>query len=743
MLLGDAHLAHVQPALSRLRDRAQQALHTVARNTVPSQRLEKTLGLLIFRYVQEKLALCGDPEDCAKAKHCQCGLNADDLPFAQLRHIGFGDAIGERALALAVDKLLSGPALDRPCYRVDWDNDAPVAWKLDWWTQFCLSEFLENSVNALTGDSKYYLNMNERTDVLANAAGKNFARQRTAAIFEYVKSWPKGKGALHDIGVYSASIEGKAYVCGAFIIQVQTRLLHAGASTIEILSIYTNVIYVFRELDPRGVMLEKVAGPIRNYLRTRDDTVNIIAASFLAATVDAEGVIHIKKADLDKICFRIAVEAAKSSLANNRQQKTLDWNDMAWKPEPVDAGPNHKAAESDDIVTYILGLFDPEDFIKEITTVLAQHLLQATDPEYVKETRLVELLKSRLDATKLQAVEVMLKDMRDSVTLNKRISIRSGDVDIQPPAPAEIRAAMPEEGITSAELYKRFQHRMKQAQFIAMLKVVANKRHDLYYPKRTRLPPDAAARASIDVGTVNDTIDSHPDIRVQVLSSFFWPQMRANEFHLPRALADLEQKFNDRFASLGNQRKLRYRHALSRVTVRLALEDRNLEHVDVPAWRASVIDAFLEEPTVTAEQLAQGLGMEEDLVQDALAFWTANRVLYQPTPGSYAVLERLDMDNGDTDPTNQQQPQPVEPIPSIVSQDDMLKASAPMFETFIANMLRNGGPKEVGGMMGITSMMKMVLPTFTFGGEETKWLLLRLEGRGEVVRHGDTWAAAG
>ena len=107
---------------------------------------------------------------------------------------------------------------------------------------------------------------------------------------------------------------------------------------------------------------------------------------------------------------------------------------------------------------------------------------------------------------------------------------------------------------------------------------------------------------------------------------------------------------------------------------------------------------------LTPENLVSGLQMEEGLVVDALAFWSGKRVLYQPSPGTYAVLERLDMDTG---PSAQDAPEkPREEISAVRSQDAVLREAAPMFQAFIGNMLQNGGPKEVDGPMGITSVLR-------------------------------------
>jgi anaphase-promoting complex subunit 2 len=179
------------------------------------------------------------------------------------------------------------------------------------------------------------------------------------------------------------------------------------------------------------------------------------------------------------------------------------------------------------------------------------------------------------------------------------------------------------------------------------------------------------------------------------------------------------------------------------MSITLELEDRRHEEVDIPAWRVSVINAFSsgEEDattTLTASQLEDMLQMDAELVSDALSFWSNKRILYQPSPAEYAVIERLDMDVAPTAPAAAQE----EAFSAVKSQDAVLRENAPMFEIFIANMLRNSGAKEVGGMMGIANMLKMVLPTFTYGEEEVLFLLGEMEARGEVMRDGESWKIA-
>ncbi|KAF2773859.1 hypothetical protein EJ03DRAFT_263702, partial [Teratosphaeria nubilosa] len=639
---------------------------------------------------------------------------------------------GSQALPSALTRFLQYVVRTWKCFAVDWSHHGSTLPKLRRWISASFAPSLENYMTTKLPSSGGSVAGFEQ--VLEDQAIHCLGRQRCTSIFDYIKAWPHSRGGMHDLKDFITYAPAeKTRVCESFSQQIESRLLHAGASTAEILSIYINVIHAFRLLDSRGVLLDKVSGPVRGYLRSRDDTVGIIAASFLA-DVDEQG--NAVGADASRVCLDITTQVANSALEDARDRQLLNLNDMNWMPDPIDAGPDYKAVQSEDVVDYILGLFDPEDFIKEITKVLAQRLLEAADPEYIKETRLIELLKSRkMDATKLQAAEVMLKDVRESALLNRRINPYSANkASSRKPDSKEIQAAVPHDGITFATLYWPFRNRINVPEFQARLLLVANRRGELYFPKRILRSQDVGGEGEPG----RDDIGYH----VQVVSSFFWPQMRANHFSLPEPLAHLDEQFGQSFTALGNQRKLQFRRALARVTVELELEDRSIIEEEVPVWRASVIDAFAAEdysPDIglTAEQLVDSLQMEQDLVNDALRFWMSRSVLYQPAQDTYAVLERLDMDRATVKPTEQQA---VENMSAVMPQDAMLRESAPMFATFIHNMLQNSGPKEIGGMMGITNMLKMVLPIFTYGDDEVEWLLAEMEKKGMVVKNGELWA---
>jgi anaphase-promoting complex subunit 2 len=241
-----------------------------------------------------------------------------------------------------------------------------------------------------------------------NTALERLAKQRIKHLLDYVKAWPHSTGAILDLRECMHSSEVKVLIATSFTRQLSRRLLHAGVTTSELLSIYINVVMAFKTLDPRGVLLDKVAMPLRAYLRHREDTVRIIAASFLADVGDGDGDGDgdgRTDGSYEEICIDLAKEINLSEgQALHVENKGLDWDDMEWVPDPIDAGPgellfyessivltssfaDYKKSKSEDVMSFMLTLFEQADFIKEVQSLLGERLLSVgyDDPELEKE----------------------------------------------------------------------------------------------------------------------------------------------------------------------------------------------------------------------------------------------------------------------------------------------------------------------------------------------------------------------
>jgi anaphase-promoting complex subunit 2 len=97
-------------------------------------------------------------------------------------------------------------------------------------------------------------------------------------------------------------------------------LLHPGAETKDVITQYISTIRSLRILDPPGVLLHKIAEPIRKHLRGRPDTIRCIVG------------LLVEGEDLND-------ENEAGGLISEHLEGVERFNDPRWDPEPVDAAP--------------------------------------------------------------------------------------------------------------------------------------------------------------------------------------------------------------------------------------------------------------------------------------------------------------------------------------------------------------------------------------------------------------------
>ncbi|KAG6889653.1 hypothetical protein C0995_015769 [Termitomyces sp. Mi166 len=219
---------------------------------------------------------------------------------------------------------------------------------------------------------------------------KTLCDLRTREIFDIIIDFPDSMGALQDL---------------------KKRLLHPGADTKLILSQYVATIKCLRIIDPPGVLLFKVADPIRRYLRDRPDTIRSIVANLVGDDDGGDSLVD-----------------ENEPIQPLQQADVEDYSDPNWEPEPVDAGPDFRTNKPSDVISTLVSIYDSKDlFVKELQVLLAQRLLAITDDESDKverERRNIEILKIRFGEAALQVCEVMLKDMTDSKRIDVHVQSR-------------------------------------------------------------------------------------------------------------------------------------------------------------------------------------------------------------------------------------------------------------------------------------------------------------------------------
>lgn len=93
------------------------------------------------------------------------------------------------------------------------------------------------------------------------------------------------------------------------------------------ISQYISTIRCLRILDPPGVLLHKVAEPIRRHLKGRSDTVKCVVATLVEGD-------------------ELQDENEAGGLIQTSNDETVeDFSDPKWDPEPVDAAPRKLSQE--------------------------------------------------------------------------------------------------------------------------------------------------------------------------------------------------------------------------------------------------------------------------------------------------------------------------------------------------------------------------------------------------------------
>ena len=256
-----------------------------------------------------------------------------------LQHMGFGSHQIQRIFAEVMTGLLT--AYVNKAYAGQWTSPSTITEQLRDWVENhfarlvveVLSCLKESSTDAQAGQHTKvtHADVEKWQEMGINRLGV----LRTKELFDIIVDWDNGsRGAVEDLKRYVTSTASRTYLTNSFSNVLSHRLLQPGASTVEILQFYISVIRAFAVLDPKGVLLDRVARPIRRYLRERDDTVNIVVGGLLADPEDESSAADV--------LVELAAELNKATGLTGEDDiddGDLNWDDLSWMPDPVDAGP--------------------------------------------------------------------------------------------------------------------------------------------------------------------------------------------------------------------------------------------------------------------------------------------------------------------------------------------------------------------------------------------------------------------
>lgn len=201
------------------------------------------------------------------------------------------------------------------------------------------------------------------------------------------------------------------------------RLLIASIDTKTILEAYAACVESLREMDNSCVVMHKVCGVIREYLKKRPDTVQQII-SYITSSKKNE----LEK-DMSKTVRSAMMDEEELRGVNDEylpeNMETMGWEN--WKPNPNDAtvGDGAPGRQGVDVFNMLVSVYGSKElFVKEYRLLLAERLSGSENKDPLFEKRYLDLLKLRFQYSELQHCEVMLRDVMQSQEVDELIEER-------------------------------------------------------------------------------------------------------------------------------------------------------------------------------------------------------------------------------------------------------------------------------------------------------------------------------
>ena len=414
---------------SKIESRFRSDFHAVVSYSLPRQTISDLLAEALTADGSIVLGL----ESSFGEEEADAIREAKQRTFRLVRacqSVGLGGDTVQRVLAEVMNNIMTDYV--KSTYAGQWESPSSVTDNLRQWTENHYARFVVEALECLkTAEGADDTHVNAYSVSLSDVEkwqemGINrLGTLRVTELFNIVVDWDASKGAIEDLKQYITTPLARTHLTSSFSAVLSSRLLQPGASTIEILQVYISIIRAFATLDPKGVLLDRVARPIRRYLRDRDDTVKVIVEGLLADLEDEDGEPIEPSGD---VLSELAIElnGATNLAARDNDDAELDWDDMNWVPDPIDAGPEFRKSKHSDVIGTLISLFDTREvFVKEFQNIMGERLLKK-EFLFEKEIRVLELLKLRFGEGPLQACEVMLRDVLDSRRVN--VAIRNDSV---------------------------------------------------------------------------------------------------------------------------------------------------------------------------------------------------------------------------------------------------------------------------------------------------------------------------
>lgn len=482
----------------------------------------------------------------------------------------------------------------------------------------------------------------------------------------------------------------RIHVATTLTASLRARLLHPGARTRDILQLYVSLVYAVRHIDPPGVVLSRVAGPIRRYLRSRPDIVHVIVSSLLGGGDEDDAGFEQLRSELDAAAAKVdvaegaasqaqrhdvsiagdvtmdgdsqslsvaaqAVAAASSSAAGRsgalpgsstaasaqqHGESLSDYSDPLWLPRPIDAGPSYRQSASADVIAMLVSIFeDRATFVKALEVSMAQSLLKSTRGYDVQlEYRNNEVLKRRFGDTALARCDVMLQDVVDS----RRVGLgvwglleQAKAMDAQRSVEGTATPPPPPVSLPASVLTKLPKDYARDEATMRAMKPLITSRH--FWPdlEGTEAPPPSPSSNTTSAPNAPGSSS-----RQSATLGSVGPPPGGLDLKLPGTLGRSLSHYNRAFSAVRESRRLRWMSGYGSAQIKVEMRDGRTWSERVDPIKAAVLVKAGEEGAATPEnplsrrELAEemgvvGVGEGERLLESAFQWCVAREVLVE------------------------------------------------------------------------------------------------------------------
>lgn len=425
-----AHLAAAQAAMHMLQQHAPACGDVIARfaprmRAALLRREPPTLAPAVYAIFAAHLLADETPDHLQDAHDAamRCALSA------QLAELGFA-RVAEDALCWAVFERMDALVALRVAPSIRAVPDL-----LHW-----VHRFAAPCVAALLSDARPASEAARWLKRLEFRLHESVCAIRTAQLLVLIDQFPRSLPALRDLRDCIGSTDRKPFVAAALRDQFVAALLNPGVLTGDILQQYVNTIRTLRFLDPTGVILDCVSGPIRDYLRRRPDTVRCIVSGMTGdgdlyeelqrgpmrgkssedmRKHDGDGDVQMGDDGVvpDVKLGEVDDDDCQSIDGDFNSQMRVDVEEyIQWQPEAIDAPVREgKWRAGGDAIATLVAIYGTSDqIISEYRGLLADKVVNSFDVDLKREERILELLTERFGKEAMHDCSIILKDVRDS-----------------------------------------------------------------------------------------------------------------------------------------------------------------------------------------------------------------------------------------------------------------------------------------------------------------------------------------